>query len=173
MNRYFLILKGPRKVRHGMKLSTRSLVHFLRTKQGITTILYRMRNSVSLLVIIIKLKCDEDMKPARFIACLVVTRIVRNDIGNRSELVAPVVCMEDVRIMFAVSVSNDWSIHQLDIKGAFLHASLSHSDDICVCLPSISGLNMPHGNNVRLFKSLHGVLQAPLRWFLYFCTTVS
>lgn len=47
-----------------------------------------------------------------------------------AKLYAPVACIQLVRTILSVAVSKIWEIEQVDVKGAFLHASLPESDRI-------------------------------------------
>jgi Reverse transcriptase (RNA-dependent DNA polymerase) len=80
------------------------------------------------------------------------------------EIFAPVVRIDSVRTLFAISASNDLYIIQVDCKNAFLH---SRSDfEIYVQQPEgFVDINHPHAV-LLLNKALYGLKQAPRLWYL-------
>jgi hypothetical protein len=84
------------------------------------------------------------------------------------ETFSPVVKPATIRIVLSLSLTNNWPIHQLDVKNAFLHGYL----DEVVYSQQPSGFTDPqHPTHVcRLLKSLYGLKQAPRAWFQRFST---
>jgi hypothetical protein len=82
------------------------------------------------------------------------------------ETFSPVVKPATIRIVLSLSLTNNWPIHQLDVKNAFLHGHLNE----VVYSQQPSGFNDPqHPTHVcRLLKSLYGLKQAPRAWFQRF-----
>ena len=76
-----------------------------------------------------------------------------------------------IRIVLSISFSESWSIHQLDIKNAFLHGHLTET----VYMHQPLGLRDPtHPDYVcRLRKSLYGLKQAPRAWYQRFANFVA
>lgn len=56
-----------------------------------------------------------------------------------------------------------WTVDQVDVKGAFLHAKLPKP--ILIRLPTIPGLSEISGKIVQLVKSLYGLREAPKRFY--------
>lgn len=56
-------------------------------------------------------------------------------------------------------------VDQLDVKGAFLHATLPDSDREWIRLPTIKGVPSVSGQIVLLHKSLNGLRHAPKLWY--------
>lgn len=117
-------------------------------------------------MIVLKLKRDENGRPARFKARLVALGNLQVDIGLLIELYAPVICIELVRALLAVAQAKGWSIRQVDFKGAFLNAYLDNGEEIWIRLPNIPGTKFV-GQLVKLVKSLYGLRQAPKLWYEY------
>jgi len=70
----------------------------------------------------IKLRADGSID--RHKACLVALRN-RQEYGlDYEETFAPMAKMTTVRTVMAIAVSKGWSLHQMDVKNAFLHGDL-------------------------------------------------
>lgn len=77
-----------------------------------------------------------------------------------------------VRILIAVAVWKGFDI-QLDVEGAFPHAKLPRSDDICTKLPSVQEIACATGKLKNFVKPLYSLLQARKRWCQHFAPAVS
>ena len=71
---------------------------------------------------------------------------------------APVVSKASLRILLSLAAVNDWEIHQLDVKTAFLYGELK--EDIYVEAPE--GLGYSDKTILKLNKSLYRLKQAPI-----------
>lgn len=116
--------------------------------------------------IILRLKRDEDGKPARFKARLVARGNLQTVTDSSyASRYAPVACFDLVRILLVLSAAFGWSRHQVDVKGAFLYSKLPETTNIFLRLPSIDGVPGATGNVVKLLKSLYGLREAPKLWY--------
>ena len=85
-----------------------------------------------------------------------------------SETFSPVVKLATVRTVLSLALSRQWPIHQLDVKNAFLHGTLTET---VYCMQP-SGFEDPTHSDVvcRLNKSLYGLKQVPRAWYSRFAT---
>jgi hypothetical protein len=84
------------------------------------------------------------------------------------ETFSPVVKPATVRTVLSLAVSRNWPIHQLDVKNAFLHGTLSET--VYCSQPSDFEDSTSPQHVCRLNKSLYGLKQAPRAWYSRFVT---
>ena len=69
-------------------------------------------------------------------------------------------------MVLSLAISSDWPIHQLDVKNAFLHGTLS---EIAYCQQPPSFVDLAHPDYVcKLNKALYSLKQAPRAWYSRF-----
>lgn len=86
------------------------------------------------------------------------------------ETFAPVAKLNTVRALLSLAANLDWSLHQLDVKNAFLNGELEEE----VFMKAPPGFEeMTNGGKVcKLKKSLYGLKQSPRAWFERFTKAV-
>ncbi|GJZ63603.1 ribonuclease H-like domain-containing protein [Tanacetum coccineum] len=109
---------------------------------------------------------DSDGSLNRYKARLVAngsTQIASIDVDGTF---SPVVKSATIRTVLSLAISRHWPVHQLDVKNAFLHGSLSET----VYMHQPPGFRDPrHPDHVCLLqRSLYGLKQAPRAWFQRF-----
>jgi hypothetical protein len=85
-----------------------------------------------------------------------------------AETFSPAVKPATVRTVLSLAPSRRWPIHQLDVKNAFLHGTLTET---VYCQQPSGFEDSAHPDYVcRLNKSLYGLKQAPRAWYSRFAT---
>ena len=85
-----------------------------------------------------------------------------------NETFSPVVKLATVRTVLSLALSHGRAVHQLDVKNAFLHGTLSET--IYCAQPAIFEDPVHPDYVCRLNKSLYGLKQAPRAWYNRFAT---
>ena len=87
-----------------------------------------------------------------------------------NETFAPVIRIESVRIILAISAANDLYILQVDCQNAFLHGK----SDVDIYVTQSEGFTDPRFPDkvLQLNKSLYGLKQAPRIWYLFLCHVI-
>jgi hypothetical protein len=87
------------------------------------------------------------------------------------ETFSPVVKSATIRMVLTLALSCSWPIHQLDVKNAFLHGTLT---EIVYCVQPTEFVDSSQPNYVcRLNKSLYGLKQASRAWHSRFASHIS
>lgn len=123
--------------------------------------------------VILKLKRDSLGRPARFKGRLVARGNFQSKDVDYLEIYAPVACIELVRTIITIAIAMGWDIEQVDVKGAFLHATLPKDERVFILLPKIKGISSANGQLVELIKSLYGLRQAPKLWYQHFAKAIA
>ena len=73
-----------------------------------------------------------------------------------------------MRTVLSLALSRSWPVHQLDVRNAFLHGTLSET---VYCSQPAGFVDSSRPDMVcRLNKSLYGLKQAPRAWYSRFAT---
>ncbi|KAL9228101.1 hypothetical protein vseg_003715 [Gypsophila vaccaria] len=116
-----------------------------------------------------KFKANSDLE--RYKARLVVNGRSQQVGVDCDETFSPVVKPAKIRTVLSLVVSKNWSLHQLDVKNAFLHGHLAET----VYMHQPPGFrDRSRPDHVCLLKkSLYGLKQAPRAWYQRFANYVS
>ncbi|GJT98735.1 putative RNA-directed DNA polymerase [Tanacetum coccineum] len=109
-----------------------------------------------------KVKRDPSGKILKHKARIVAKGYVQKQGIDYDEVFAPVARIETVRVILALSGSNGWRVHHLDVKSAFLNGALE--EEVYVSQPE-GYVKRGEVNKVyKLSKALYGLKQAPRAW---------
>jgi hypothetical protein len=111
-------------------------------------------------------KLTSDGSLDHYKACWVLRGFTQRPRVEYNETFSPVVKFAIVRVVLSLALSQDWTIHQLDVKNAFLHSTITKT----VCYSQPTGfVNAARPNLVcRLNRSLYGLKQASRAWYSHF-----
>lgn len=111
---------------------------------------------------VFKTKRDEHGNIVKHKARLVAKGYVQKHGIDFDEVFAPVARLESVRMILAVAAHQDWRVHHMDVKAAFLNGELQ--EEVYVQQPP--GFAMGRAGQVlKLRKALYGLRQAPRAWY--------
>ncbi|GJV42149.1 retrovirus-related pol polyprotein from transposon TNT 1-94 [Tanacetum coccineum] len=106
---------------------------------------------------------DEENMVIQNKTCLVVRGYRQEEGIDFEESFASVARMEAIRIFLAYAAHKSFTVFQMDVKTAFLHATLK--EDVYVCQPK-GFIDADHPSHVyKLKKALYGLKQAPRAWY--------
>ncbi|MGZ8926642.1 MAG: reverse transcriptase domain-containing protein, partial [Nitrososphaeraceae archaeon] len=109
-----------------------------------------------------KIKYNENGKPIRYKARLVVKGFMQKYGVDYNETYAPVMKYDSLRLLLAIATILDLELKQFDVDNAFLNAVLN--EDIYMQQPE-GYINDKFPNApLKLLKSLYGLKQAPYEW---------
>lgn len=109
-----------------------------------------------------KLKPDAEGLLKKHKARLVAKGYVQQPGVDYEDAFAPVARIETIRLLIALAASNNWEIHHLDVKTAFLHGDLK--EVVYVSQPEGFEVKGEEHKVYKLSKSLYGLRQAPRAW---------
>jgi hypothetical protein len=107
---------------------------------------------------VFRVKNERDKEPV-FKARLVAKGFQQDDHFDHSEIFAPVAKLPTLRILLAIANKYKLSLHQMDVKSAFLYSEIDEE----VYLKKPEGLKKD-GKVLKLKKSLYGLKKAPKMW---------
>jgi hypothetical protein len=111
---------------------------------------------------VFKLKRDEAGATVKHKGRLVARGFVQREGIDFDDTFAPVARMESVQLLFALAAQEGWRVHHMDIKLAFLNGDLK--EEVYVHQPPGFMIPGKEGKELRLWKALYGLRQAPRAW---------
>lgn len=112
---------------------------------------------------VFKLKRGINGNDIKHKARLVAKGYVQKHGIDYNEVFAPVARLETVRLLLALAAKNEWEVHHLDVKSAFLNGVLL--EEVYVSQPKGYVKEGQEQKVYKLFKALYGLRQAPRAWY--------
>jgi len=111
---------------------------------------------------VFKTKLKPDGQVAKYKARLVARGFLQKYGQDYYEVYALVARMETIRLIVAITVKNNWSMYQLDVKLTFLNGELE--EEVYVNQPLGFEIKGKEEYVYKLDKALYGLKQAPRAW---------
>ncbi|WJX39555.1 DNA helicase [Trifolium repens] len=111
---------------------------------------------------VFKLKMKPIGEIAKYKARLVAKGFLQKHGLDFNEVFAPVARIETIRLVVAIATYKSWSMHQLDVKSAFLNGPLD--EEVYVKQPPGFEIIGQENKVFKLKKALYGLKQAPRAW---------
>ena len=108
-----------------------------------------------------QIKYNADGKISRHKARLIAHGFMQVQGLDYEETFAPVTGLETICLLFAIAVSKDWKIHQVDVKTTYLYGDLDEE----IYMDPPFGYPVPEGHTLHLKKALYGLKQAGSQWY--------
>jgi hypothetical protein len=111
-------------------------------------------------------KLTSDGSLDRYKASWVLRGFTQHPGVDYDETFNPMIKFATVHAVLSLVLSRDWTIHQLDVKNAFLYDTLTGT---VYCSQSTCFVDAAHPDLVcQLNRSLYGLKQAPQAWYSRF-----
>ena len=112
--------------------------------------------------LVFRVKKDSKGRILRHKARLVVKGYAQREGINFGEIFSPVARMESIQILIAIAAQEEWELHHLDVKTAFLNGEIK--EDIYITQPEGFEVKGKEDHILKLQKALYGLKQAPRAW---------
>jgi Reverse transcriptase (RNA-dependent DNA polymerase) len=113
--------------------------------------------------LVYKIKYHSDGIVERYKARLVAKRYTQTHVIDYHETFTPVVKMNTVRILLSTAVNNNWNLHQIDNKNAFLQGTLE--EEVYMVLPPGHKKKDISNFVYKLKKLIYGLKKSPRVWY--------
>jgi len=80
-----------------------------------------------------------------------------------SETLSLVAKIDTTRVLFSIAANKNWSLHQFDVKNAFLHGDLK--EEVYIEAPLGFSKDFQRNEVCKLEKELYEIKQSPRAWF--------
>jgi hypothetical protein len=117
-----------------------------------------------------KIKYDSKGNVERFKVRLVMKGFTQREGIDYNETFSPVSCKDSFRIIVALVAHYDLELHQIDVKTTFLNGDLE--ENVYMAQPKGFVMEGKESMGCRLKKSIYGLKQASIQWYLKFDRTI-
>lgn len=116
---------------------------------------------------VLRKKRDENNEVAKFKARLCAQGFSQVHGVDYDQTAAPTARLASLRLVLALAAANDWEVHQIDFKNAYLNGDL----DETIYMRQPPGFEVPGREDWiwRLLKALYGLKQAGRLWYQKIC----
>jgi Reverse transcriptase (RNA-dependent DNA polymerase) len=111
---------------------------------------------------VFKMKKDSEGNVVKYKARLVAKGFVQKQGIDFEEVFAPVARIETIRLLIALAVQEEWLLHHMDVKSAFLNGELL--EEVYVTQPPGFEVKGSEFKVMKLHKALYGLKEAPRAW---------
>ena len=111
---------------------------------------------------VFRVKKDSMGKVVRYKARLVVKGYSQKEGIDYGKVFSPVARMESIRILISIDAQEEWELHHMDVKTAFLNREIK--EDIYISQPEGFEIKGKEDHILKLQKVLYGLKQAPRAW---------
>ena len=111
---------------------------------------------------VFRVKKDSKGRIIRYKARLLVKGYAQKEGIVYGEVFSPVARMESIRILIVIAAQEEWELHHLDVKTAFLNGEIM--EDIYITQPEGFEVKGKEDHILKLQKALYGLKQAPRAW---------
>lgn len=112
---------------------------------------------------VFKRKFDADGRLLKYKARLCVRGFRQVEGIDYNSTFAPTGRLATLRILLGLATVEDFEIHQMDVKCAFLNGV--PDEDLFIKVPDGLGIELPPGHGLKLQRSLYGLKQSPRCWY--------
>lgn len=95
---------------------------------------------------------------------LVVKGFSQREGIDYEETFAPIAKMSTIRLVLAMAAQCGWTVHQMDVKSAFLNGELQ--EELYMTQPPGFKVARKEHQVLKLGKALYGLKQAPWTWYM-------
>jgi hypothetical protein len=111
---------------------------------------------------VFKLKKDELGTVIKHKARLVAYGLFQQEGIDYDDAFAPVACMELVHVLLTLAAQEEWQVHHMDVKSAFLNGDLKK--EVYMHQPPGYVVAGEEGKVYHLLKALYGLCKVPRTW---------
>jgi len=118
---------------------------------------------------VLRIKCGPDGQVQKYKARIVAQGFTQVKGLNYDQTFAPVVKLSTFRAILAIAVQQNLTIHQMDVKAAYLNGKLKEE----IHMEAPPGLEIPEGMVLRLNRAVYGTKQGGRVWYEDVCSTMA